>query len=269
MAVAVSLIAHVAAFAGGVYYFSEFANDTSQRAASIKVAFNASPLRGDTLDADFDNSQKAASASAAGPKTVLDRVDALAHSAPALSGENFGPGEALNASISPLSQAGALRSTLTYKPEPSVAETKVMSVDAARPLPLTAEQSQAAEAGEQHEMLASSAPASTAAISTSQAESEAAMLTPPRFKTGSSQNPKPVYPMVARKRGWQGDVLLEVEVGPDGRSQAVTVIASSGYQVLDNAALKTIRDKWVFEPATEANYPTQGFTQVPVSFRFN
>lgn len=92
---------------------------------------------------------------------------------------------------------------------------------------------------------------------------------PPSFALGSNSNPKPKYPYIAQKRGWQGDVLLGVDVKQDGWPQRVTVLESSGFGLLDNAAVATIRDYWQFEPALRFRRPVGGYTQVPISFRLN
>jgi len=47
------------------------------------------------------------------------------------------------------------------------------------------------------------------------------------------ENPKPVYPLEAREKGYQGEVLLRVEILANGRVGQVEVKKSSGYEVLD------------------------------------
>jgi TonB family C-terminal domain len=79
-------------------------------------------------------------------------------------------------------------------------------------------------------------------------------------------NPKPPYPEIARKRGQQGLVLLDVEVNERGRPTNVTVRSSSGYTLLDEAALKTIR-KWQFTPAQHNGNSTSGKLLLPVEFK--
>lgn len=49
-----------------------------------------------------------------------------------------------------------------------------------------------------------------------------------------------VYPFLARKRGWQGEVLLSFDVDSDGRISHARIIRSSGYRALDQAALKSL-----------------------------
>ncbi len=48
------------------------------------------------------------------------------------------------------------------------------------------------------------------------------------------------YPLIARKRGWQGEVLLSFDVDSDGRISHVQISRSSGYRALDEAALRAL-----------------------------
>src|SRR5207237_5560417 len=47
-------------------------------------------------------------------------------------------------------------------------------------------------------------------------------------------NPLPPYPLVARRLGKEGLVLLDVLVAPDGRAADVRVLRSSGFAPLDD-----------------------------------
>jgi TonB family protein len=49
------------------------------------------------------------------------------------------------------------------------------------------------------------------------------------------------YPELARRQGWEGRVTLGVRVEADGRLTGIRVIESSGYPVLDAAALDCLR----------------------------
>jgi protein TonB len=49
-----------------------------------------------------------------------------------------------------------------------------------------------------------------------------------------------VYPPLARKRGWQGDVRIDVRLEADGRIKPLRVVRSSGHSVLDRDALDTL-----------------------------
>ncbi len=63
-------------------------------------------------------------------------------------------------------------------------------------------------------------------------------------------NPKPSYPEVARRKGYEGTVRLEVEVLPDGMVGGIKVKESSGYEVLDRCALDTVKG-WSFSYGVE------------------
>jgi protein TonB len=53
--------------------------------------------------------------------------------------------------------------------------------------------------------------------------------------------PEPPYPRIARLRGWQGVVDVEVSIAPDGNVADASVARSSGYAALDDAALASAR----------------------------
>lgn len=53
---------------------------------------------------------------------------------------------------------------------------------------------------------------------------------------------RPSYPSVARQRGWEGNVTVKVHIAKDGSVTSATVTSSSGYDVLDEAALDKVRD---------------------------
>ncbi len=50
------------------------------------------------------------------------------------------------------------------------------------------------------------------------------------------------YPLLARRRGWEGRVRVALMVEPDGGLRDMHVVQSSGYQVLDEAALEDLRE---------------------------
>jgi protein TonB len=79
-------------------------------------------------------------------------------------------------------------------------------------------------------------------------------------------NPKPPYPEVARRRGYEGTVRLKVEVLASGKVRRIWVAGSSGYEVLDRSALKTVKD-WSFIPARFGGIPVKSTVIVPVKFQ--
>ena len=80
-----------------------------------------------------------------------------------------------------------------------------------------------------------------------------------------AENPIPVYPRVARKRGYQGVVLLKVLVSREGRVEDLLVLTSSGYDLLDRSALKAV-GKWRFEPGNIDGKLVTMWVKVPVKF---
>ena len=79
-------------------------------------------------------------------------------------------------------------------------------------------------------------------------------------------NPSPPYPRVAREHGWEGTTLLQVEVFDDGTSGKIEVLKSSGYDVLDEAVVTTVR-RWRFLPARSGDTPIRSLVEIPIRFR--
>jgi protein TonB len=79
------------------------------------------------------------------------------------------------------------------------------------------------------------------------------------------KNPPPVYPRMARRRGYEGTVLMEVLVSRKGRVEMVRLLESSGYDVLDREAVAAVK-QWVFEPARQGEEKVDMWVKVPVRF---
>lgn len=88
----------------------------------------------------------------------------------------------------------------------------------------------------------------------------------PDFAAGYLNNPKPAYPLAARRMGWQGKVIVRVEVLASGAAGAVSVYQSSGRDVLDNAALAAVKS-WRFTPARVAGQLITKTFLVPIPFK--
>ncbi|MEQ9944854.1 energy transducer TonB [Pectobacterium aroidearum] len=95
-----------------------------------------------------------------------------------------------------------------------------------------------------------------------------APLTPPLANADYLHNPAPSYPDVAISRGYEGTVLLNVQVRADGKVQTIRIHQSSGYPSLDEAARDTVL-RWSFVPARRGNLPVSGWVVVPVDFSLN
>jgi TonB family protein len=87
-------------------------------------------------------------------------------------------------------------------------------------------------------------------------------LANPRY----SENPKPIYPPAAIKEGNEGTVLLLVEVLPNGRVGEIEVAKSSGYEMLDQSALTTVK-RWLFIPAKKGGSPFTCWVKIPIVFK--
>jgi TonB family protein len=95
-----------------------------------------------------------------------------------------------------------------------------------------------------------------------------APLVASRYDVATLQNPKPPYPLAARRQGVEGRVLLRAQVLEDGRCAEARIVRSSGHAVLDESALATVR-RWRFLPATRAGMPVASWVEVPIAFRLD
>lgn len=82
-------------------------------------------------------------------------------------------------------------------------------------------------------------------------------------------NPKPPYPLAARRLGVEGVVMLEVLVRPDGSPAEVHVRTSSGSSLLDDSAVETVRSHWRFIPARRGNAAVESRVTFPIRFRLD
>ena len=80
------------------------------------------------------------------------------------------------------------------------------------------------------------------------------------------RNPPPTYPAIARRREQQGTVTIRVLVGIDGIVQRAEIAESSGFDVLDDAAIETVRRRWRFVPARSAGTAVESWVLVPIRF---
>lgn len=87
-----------------------------------------------------------------------------------------------------------------------------------------------------------------------------------RSDVASLNNPKPPYPLAARRRGMEGTTLLSVHVLSNGNPTDIRIKQSSGHSLLDNVALDTVR-QWRFVPAQRGNTAVDSWVDVPVRFR--
>lgn len=91
-------------------------------------------------------------------------------------------------------------------------------------------------------------------------------LVAPRFNAAHLQNPQPPYPVMAKRRGESGRVLLRVRVEASRLPSSVEIAKSSGYPQLDESALETVRTRWKFVPARRGDETIAMSVDVPISF---
>ncbi len=88
------------------------------------------------------------------------------------------------------------------------------------------------------------------------------------FEHESLNNEQPQYPKISRKRGDEGQVLLEVFVESNGLVARVDLVQSSSHPLLDKAAIDAIK-KWQFIPAKKFGQFISSSVLVPVTFKLN
>ena len=87
-------------------------------------------------------------------------------------------------------------------------------------------------------------------------------LSPVRY----ARTVKPRYPRKARRAGWEGTTVLKVRVDPDGAPDRVMVDRTSGFDILDAAAVKAVQ-RWRFHPARRGIEALSSWVRVPVAFK--
>lgn len=78
---------------------------------------------------------------------------------------------------------------------------------------------------------------------------------------------EPAYPVAARRAGQEGTTLLQIEILANGLPGEISVVRSSGCDLLDEAAVTAVR-KWQFAPAKDrsSGRAVACYTTLPVSF---
>lgn len=87
----------------------------------------------------------------------------------------------------------------------------------------------------------------------------------PQFDANYLNNPAPNYPVLSRRSGEQGRVLLRVFVDEIGVAKTVEVSQSSGFSRLDTAAAEAVR-QWRFIAAHRGAESIAAWVLVPIHF---
>ena len=85
------------------------------------------------------------------------------------------------------------------------------------------------------------------------------------YKLSALNNPKPPYPPYAYKARQEGQVILLVEVLSSGDCGQVSIHTSSGFELLDESALTTVK-KWHFVPAKKDGQVVPQNIRIPITF---
>ncbi len=142
-------------------------------------------------------------------------------------------------------------SPLTPQPQPSALQPSPNQTDTKPNAPQTTTPATAS---------ATIAAASPAATSPAPAKVEL-----PTHVATYLQNPKPDYPALSVRRGEQGQVVLNVLIGIDGKAQKAEIVKSSGFERLDAAALATVQ-RWRYVPGKRGGVPEEMWFKVPLAF---
>lgn len=80
--------------------------------------------------------------------------------------------------------------------------------------------------------------------------------------------PRPKYPMLSRRMGEEGEVVLSAVIGVDGKARDIRVDRSPGHQRLEDAAIAALEAAH-FEPAQRGGKAVAQRVQVPFRFRID
>jgi protein TonB len=75
----------------------------------------------------------------------------------------------------------------------------------------------------------------------------------PNSTAGGNFSP-PEYPAMAQRNHYQGTVTVEIMVNETGAVTSAKVQKSSGYPVLDESAIKVVKNRWRFPPGPPRDY---------------
>lgn len=76
---------------------------------------------------------------------------------------------------------------------------------------------------------------------------------------------KPVYPLVARDKGWEGISVIRVLIDTEGHPTEIHIHTSSGFPALDQSAMEAVKS-WTFTPAKDGNIPFAKWVNIPIKF---
>lgn len=91
------------------------------------------------------------------------------------------------------------------------------------------------------------------------------LVTQPSFKIKPVQ---PKYPRIAKRKGMQGQVLIEIWLDENGLQIKQIILQSSGHQVLDDAAMRAIK-AWRFNGHKAEGIALAHRVRIPIRFNLD
>lgn len=76
---------------------------------------------------------------------------------------------------------------------------------------------------------------------------------------------RPPYPHIAKEQGWEGTVVLRINVNRKGTVEKLKVQKSSGFPSLDQSAVQAVKT-WRFEPAKDGEFSIPKTVDLPIRF---
>jgi pilus assembly protein CpaC len=77
------------------------------------------------------------------------------------------------------------------------------------------------------------------------------------------------YPRQAKNAGWEGNVMLSLNIASNGELKGTKILQSSGYKMLDDAALETARAQAPYPPFPPQINSQELWVDVPILYRKN
>ena len=152
------------------------------------------------------------------------------------------------------------------KPEPVKPAPKPRPKPAAVPLPEPSAQALPEESAATQPVASSTSSTSSASSAPSSGRPSASgQVVGATAPAAALVQPKPPYPRMARKRGWQGLVVLRVQVDEGGVPCDIRIHQSSGFELLDEAAREAVKN-WTFRPALKNGKAVASAVDVPLRF---
>ncbi|WP_051222165.1 energy transducer TonB [Neptunomonas japonica] len=152
------------------------------------------------------------------------------------------------------------------QPQPKVAKAApVVQKTTSKPLEKARSQSRTSESKVVEKVLADNARSSDNSAQKSANLDQSVFVIDHRALNYREAPVQPNYPRMATRRGLEGTVMLVLHISAAGLVERVVIDTSSGYSILDKAAVKAAR-QWRFVPAVRAGNAVAAQASIPVRF---